>query len=186
LVDDLLVYARKGSLSLERTQVDVSVLVREIGDEFRVSAQAESVTLIDQSMPGLWVDGDRHALRQALANLLANAIRYADSGSTVRVRAGREEPWVWMSVEDEGPGIAVEDQDRVFQRFWRGDPREGREEGRSGLGLTIVRQIAEAHGGEVKLASEVGRGAAFAIWLPAVEPTMPGAATTPPDDSAGA
>ena len=70
-----------------------------------------------------------------------------------------------MAVEDEGPGIAPEDQDRVFQRFWRGDAANG-EARRSGLGLTIVRQIAEAHGGEVRLVSEPGAGAAFAIWLP--------------------
>lgn len=167
LVDDLLVYARKGSLSMERQQVDIGALVHETADEFRAPAEAKGITLADGSPPGLLVEGDRHALRQALANLLANAIRLSPEGTTIRVRAGREEPWIWMSVEDEGPGIAPEDQDRVFQRFWRGDPREGREEGRSGLGLTIVRQIAEAHGGEVKLASTPGHGAAFAVWLPA-------------------
>jgi signal transduction histidine kinase len=72
-----------------------------------------------------------------------------------------------MAVEDDGPGIDPVDHERVFQRFWRGDPQESRAQGRSGLGLTIVRQIAEAHGGEVKLASEPGKGAAFALWLPA-------------------
>ena len=167
LVDDLLVYARKGSLSMVRQTVDIGDLVHESADEFRAPAEAKGITLADGSPPGLLVEGDRHALRQALANLLANAIRLSPEGTTIRVRAGHEEPWIWMSVEDEGPGIAAEDQDRVFQRFWRGDPREGREEGRSGLGLTIVRQIAEAHGGEVKLASTPGHGAAFAVWLPA-------------------
>ena len=78
-----------------------------------------------------------------------------------------------MSVEDQGPGIAPEDHERVFQRFWRGDPAESRAQGRSGLGLTIVRQIAEAHGGEVKLASERGHGAAFALWLPGLPAPAP-------------
>lgn len=169
LVDDLLIYARKGSLSMERERVDVGALVHETADEFRAPAEAKGITLADGSPPDLVVEGDRHALRQALANLLANAIRLSPEGTTIRVRAGREAPWIWMAVEDEGPGIAPEDQERVFQRFWRGDPREGREEGRSGLGLTIVRQIAEAHGGEVKLASTPGHGAAFALWLPAEE-----------------
>ena len=113
--------------------------------------------------------GDRLSLRQALANLLANAVRVAPPGSTIRVRAGQEGPWVWLGVEDQGPGIDPVDHERVFQRFWRGDPREGREQGRSGLGLTIVRQIAEAHGGVVKLASSPGNGAAFALWLPAAQ-----------------
>jgi hypothetical protein len=86
--------------------------------------------------------------------------------TTVRVSAGRKPGWIWLGVEDEGPGIATADQDRVFQRFYRGDAANG-EARRSGLGLTIVRQIAEAHGGEVRLVSEPGAGAAFAIWLPA-------------------
>lgn len=167
LVDDLLVYARQGALSLERRQIDVSELVRDAAEEFRAPAEVTGIRVTDEAEPGLFVDGDRHALRRALANLLANAVRLAPAGSTIRVRAGTEAPWIWMSVEDEGPGIEREDQERVFQRFWRGDPREGRTEGRSGLGLTIVRQVAEAHGGQVKLASEPGHGAAFAIWLPA-------------------
>ncbi len=171
LVDDLLVYARKGSLSLEHERVDVSGLVHDLAEEFRAPAAAKGLTLVDQAAPELWVDGDRHALRQALANLLANAVRLSPEGTTIRVRGGAEAPWVWMSVEDQGPGIAPEDQDRIFQRFWRGDPKEGRAEGRSGLGLTIVRQVAEAHGGAVKLVSEPGRGAAFAVWLPAAPVT---------------
>jgi signal transduction histidine kinase len=168
LVDDLLIYARKGTLSLEREPVDASVLVTEAVEEFDGFAEARGVHLDQVSDAALWVLGDRLALRQALANLLANAVRHSPAGSTILVRAGRQDPWVWLSVEDEGPGIDPADQDRVFQRFWRGDPREGREQGRSGLGLTIVRQIAEAHGGEVKLASTPGRGAAFALWLPAL------------------
>jgi signal transduction histidine kinase len=170
LVDDLLVYARKGSLSFVREPVDLADLVNDLVAEFRAPADAGQVALVESAAPGLWTDGDRGALRQALANLMANAIRLSPSGSTVRVRAGRHEGWVWMAVEDDGPGIAVEDQERVFQRFWRGEKGGGRSQGRSGLGLTIVRQIAEAHSGEVKLVSELGVGSAFAIWLPAAPP----------------
>ncbi len=175
LVDDLLVYARKGALSIARDPVDVSALVIEAADEFAVSADVAGIHLAKDSPLGLWILGDRLALRQALANLLANAVRYTPAGGSIRVRAGREGAWIWMSVEDQGPGIALEDQDRVFQRFWRGDPHEGREQGRSGLGLTIVRQIAEAHGGEAKLASVVGQGSAFALWLPALPAPKPAA-----------
>jgi signal transduction histidine kinase len=170
LVDDLLVYARKGTLSLELDPVDVAGLVEDAADEFMASAAANGLHLYRDAPTGLWVIGDRLALRQALANLLANAVRLSPANTTVRVRAGREGPWVWMSVEDQGPGIDPDEQESVFQRFWRGNAREGREQGRSGLGLTIVRQIAEAHGGEVKLVSAVGHGSAFALWLPAVPP----------------
>jgi signal transduction histidine kinase len=168
LVDDLLVYARKGTLSMEREPVDVGLLISDAAAEFAAPAEAAGQFVEREAPEGLWVLGDRLALRQALANLLANAVRIAPSGTAIRVRAGREGPWVWMAVEDQGPGIAPDDHDRVFQRFWRGDPAASRAQGRSGLGLTIVRQIAEAHGGEVKLASEPGHGAAFALWLPAL------------------
>ena len=173
LVDDLLVYARKGTLSLERDPVDIALLINEAAEEFTAPASAAGVHLVHQAVGGLWVVGDRLALRQALGNLLANAIRYSPEGTTVRLRGGLEGPWVWLAVEDQGPGINLVDQDRVFQRFWRGDSREGREQGRSGLGLTIVRQIAEAHGGEVKLVSQVDHGSAFALWLPALAPAQP-------------
>lgn len=177
LVDDLLVYARKGTLSLERDPVDIGLLVDDGVEEFNAIAESAGIELTSSAPDGLWVTGDRLALRQALGNLLANALRLSAAGTSVRVRAGREGLWVWMAVEDQGPGIDLVDQERVFQRFWRGDPREGREQGRSGLGLTIVRQIAEAHGGEVKLASVVGQGSAFALWLPALPsagaPPMP-------------
>ena len=166
LVDDLLVYARKGSLSLERERVDAALVVAEAADEFTATAEAQRIRIACETEPDLWVDADRLALRQALANLLANALRVSPPDTTVRVSAGRKPGWIWLGVEDEGPGIASADQDRVFQRFYRGDATNG-EARRSGLGLTIVRQIAEAHGGEVRLVSEPGHGAAFAVWLPA-------------------
>lgn len=180
LVDDLLVYARKGTLSLERDPVDVGLLVEDAADEFLATAESRAVALVHHAPDDLWVVGDRLSLRQALGNLLANAIRLSPPSTTVRLRAGREGPWVWIAVEDQGPGIEPDDQTHVFERFWRGDQRQGREQGRSGLGLTIVRQIAEAHGGEVKLVSTPGHGSAFALWLPArPAPTVPGGTNGP-------
>jgi two-component system sensor histidine kinase BaeS len=79
---------------------------------------------------------------------------------------GRDEEMVWASVIDHGPGIAVGDVDRVFQRFWTGDRASAREAGRSGLGLAIVRQIAEGHGGRSTVRSVEGEGATFTLWLP--------------------
>lgn len=178
LVDDLLVYARKGSLSMAREPLDAAEVVIEAAAEFEAPARERGIRLDRVVETGLWVEGDRLGLGQALANLLANAVRLAPEGSTIRLSAGREGPWVWLAVQDEGPGIAPDDQDRVFQRFWRGDPRAGRDAGRSGLGLTIVRQVAEAHGGVVKLVSEPGDGSAFAIWLPA-HAAPSGSAPTP-------
>jgi signal transduction histidine kinase len=166
LVDDLLTHARQEAPSFRTEPVDAAEVVAVTVAEFRAPAEARHLTLEGAAQPGLWVVADPVALRQALANLLANAVRLAPEDSRVRVAAGRHEGWIWMAVEDEGPGIADEQQGKVFQRFWRGDPKEGRREGRSGLGLAIVRQIAEAHGGEVRLSSELGRGSTFSVWLP--------------------
>lgn len=168
LVDDLLMYARDEALAERRELIEVGALVAEVTAEFAATATSRDIDLEAAGGTDLWVRGDPIGLRQALANLLANAVRIVDSSTTVRVAAGNEGPWVWMAVEDKGPGIAPEDRARVFQRFWRGDRRLAREEGRSGLGLTIVQRIAEAHGGQVQLLSEEGVGSTFVIWLPAV------------------
>jgi signal transduction histidine kinase len=182
LVDDLLTHARQETPAFRSEPVDVADVVTLTASEFRAAAEARHLTLDSAANGGLWVTADPVALRQALANLLANAVRLAPEGSRIRVAAGDHEGWVWMAVEDEGPGISADDQEHVFQRFWRGDARASRREGRSGLGLAIVRQIAEAHNGEVRLASEPGAGSTFSIWLPAraVHPAETGTATPPP------
>ena len=170
LVDDLLLYARNETPTLEREPIDAASLVREAAEEFRASAEARDLRIAWQAEPGLMITGDRNSLRQALANLLANSTRLAPTGSEIRVRAGRQGPWVWMAVDDQGPGIEPAEQEHVFQRFWRGQTAEPGGERRSGLGLTIVRQIAEAHGGEVKLVSSPGVGSTFAVWVRARRP----------------
>jgi signal transduction histidine kinase len=167
LVDDLLLYARHGTRATRREDVDLGALVRELVQEFEAAAEGNGLALV-ADVPGqaLPVRGDGQALHRAAANLLANAVRLAPSGTTVTVGAADEGRWATLSVIDEGPGIAPEDHLRVFQRFWRGDRDEARAAGRSGLGLTIVRQIAEAHGGRVELESAAGQGSRFTLRLP--------------------
>ncbi len=167
LVDDLLVYARHGTRQHRREDVDLVTEVRDLVQEFAVTAEANGLALVADVPEGeLPVVGDPAALHRAAANLVANAVRLAPEGTTVTVAAGDEGRWVTLSVIDEGPGIDPEHQLRVFQRFWRGDGARARAEGRSGLGLTIVRQVAEAHGGRVELESELGVGSRFTLRLP--------------------
>ncbi len=163
LVDDLLAYARHGSAIREEGRLEVGSLVTDAVEEFTNPASARSLQLESAPMPGLWVDGDRVALRQAIANLVGNAVRLAPAGSRIRVGAGQEDSWVWMAVEDEGPGIPPEQRDLVFQRFWKGAGTAGR----NGLGLTIVRQIAESHRGHIRLVPSAQGGSTFVLWLPA-------------------
>ena len=167
LVDDLLLYARHGTRQTRREDVDLVAEVEDLVEEFSAAAEANGLSLAaDVPAVQLCVRGDGQAIHRAGANLVANAVRLAPAGSTVTVTAADEGRWVTLAVADEGPGIDAEDQMRVFQRFWRGDRTEARAAGRSGLGLTIVRQIAEAHGGRVELESAPGVGSRFTLRLP--------------------
>jgi signal transduction histidine kinase len=164
-VDDLLRYARNEQAVMQVDDVDLALLVEEVVDEFRSPAATRSLTVAVAEAPGpVEVRGDRAALRQALANLLDNAVRLAPEGSTITAGAGIDGPWAWMAVTDEGPGIVEEEQPLVFRRFWRGSARDG--ERGSGLGLAIVDQILLAHGGAARVASEPGQGSVFSLWLP--------------------
>ena len=167
LVDDLLVYARQGTRAIREEEFDLAQLVSHLADEFAAPAEAAGLALTKQ-LPAevLPVCGDAPAVRRAVANLIANAVRLAPDGTNVTVAADRFDAWNFVSVADDGPGIAPENHVRVFQRFWRGDREEARQQGRSGLGLTIVRQIVEAHGGRVDLASDIGHGSTFVLWFP--------------------
>ncbi len=164
-VEDLLSYARNEQSSMDREPVDLGPLVAEAAEEFRAPAAARDVVL-DVLHPGaeLWVEADAAALRQAVANLLDNAVRLAPEGSTVAVSWGADEGWAWAAVADEGPGIPADQQGLVFRRFWRGASDDGQRG--SGLGLAIVDQVMTAHGGAARLASEPGRGSVFSLWLP--------------------
>jgi signal transduction histidine kinase len=173
LVDDLLTYARQGSPVREVGPVDLDEVVADAVADFSASAQARHLDLVGSpSADGerVAVVGDRIALRQAVANLVANAVRLAPDGTAVRVAAGRTGPWAWIAVDDDGPGIPADDHEHVFERFWRGDQQRARAEGRSGLGLAIVRQIAATHGGDVRLVDNDRGGSTFTLWLPAAEP----------------
>ena len=112
------------------------------------------------------VVGDHSALRRAFANILSNSIRVSEKGKHIYVKAGSDKEMVWISVNDEGPGLDPEDSEKVFDRFWKADGVSAREAGRSGLGLAIVKTIVETHGGRSTVRSIKGEGSTFTIWLP--------------------
>ena len=113
--------------------------------------------------------GEEEAIRQALSNLVDNAVKYSSAGGRVVVRLLARNGRAVLEVEDRGPGIASEHLDRIFERFYRVDRARSRELGGTGLGLAIVKNVARRHGGGVEVESERGRGSTFRLWLPAAE-----------------
>jgi signal transduction histidine kinase len=169
LVDDLrlLSLAETGQLKLERKPTDLAALMRDVLGQFDAQAQGKQVTLelhAPDSLQSVSVDADRIA--QVLHNLIANALRYTLSSGRVTVGAQVVNGVLNVSVTDTGSGIALDDLPHVFDRFYRADKSRARASGGTGLGLTIVKQLVEAHGGKVWVESEVGKGSTFVFTLP--------------------
>src|SRR5207249_742914 len=164
LTDQLLTLAWQdaGTAPREREPVDVTGLATGVVEDLRPLAEAKGQALrlgVEPGRDGLVVRGDPAQLRQALVNLVDNAVKYTPAGGTVEVRvAGADAGGVAVTVSDTGEGIAAEHLPRVFDRFYRVDKARSREMGGTGLGLAIVKGIVEGNGGRVELASEVGRG----------------------------
>lgn len=126
---------------------------------------------------------DRRRIRQVILNLLSNAVKFTPAGGQIMVRASNDGDQVYISVSDTGPGIPVEDRDRIFESFQQGGRGFDRQEG-TGLGLTLSRRIVELHSGRLWLDSEVGVGSTFGLTLPITEPAWPATArfAEPPKD----
>ncbi len=169
IIDDLLNLSRleaEEAPSHESTPVDE--VVSQAVDQVRPVAALRQVDVEVASVPRHWrVTGDRRQLVSALFNLMENAVKYSDPGSTVQVRAGTDGRAVDLEVRDHGIGIPSRDLDRIFERFYRVDQGRGRETGGTGLGLSIVRHVAHNHGGEVLVESREGEGSTFTLRLPA-------------------
>jgi signal transduction histidine kinase len=164
-IDELLAFARTSVQPERRTPIDLAEVVAEVAQEYQAEASTRGVRLAPLAPAGLIVDGDRSALKRAGANLVSNALRVAPAGSAIHCRAGRAGGWMWFGVRDAGRGLTSEEQPLVFRRAWRdGAPTTDGEA--HGLGLALVRQIAEVHGGTVSVASAPGHGASFIVWLP--------------------
>ena len=155
-IERLLADAMAESLLLDR--VDAGALARDAAE----TAALGGSLVVAETEDGLVVDADRDRLRQALDNLIGNAIGHSPAGGTVTVTVRREGDSIVIAVADEGDGIPAGDLDRVFEPGVRlTDARPG-----SGLGLAVVRAVAREHGGEVEVESSPGQGATFRLVLP--------------------
>jgi signal transduction histidine kinase len=169
LVDDLqdLALAEAHQLRLVRQPVDIADLARSALDAIRPQAEGRGLHLALHVPPDLpLVDADPTRIRQVLQNLLSNALDFTPSGGEVAVTMRADDHWVKVEIHDTGCGIAPEHLPFVFERFYRVDASRARSTGGSGLGLTIVKNLVEAHGGRVWVESTVGRGSTFGFSLP--------------------
>lgn len=176
-VDGLMRFARREVPSGSPSAIDLGMLAREIIGELRTPASKRGLHLEHLGEAGAWVRADREALRSAVANLAGNAVRLAPEGSTVTCGAGSLDGWAWIGVRDEGPGIDDAEHRFVFQRNWGRDHSHLHQEPRAGLGLSIVRQVAESSGGTVTLSSTPDVGSSFVIWLPLEQGVHPSSLT---------
>ena len=156
--------AETGTMKLTRTRVDVAALVTEVIDLYEDIAQEAGVMVSSNVVPGVVVSADRDRLRQTLANLVDNAIKYTARGGQVDISAARHGDFVVIRVRDTGAGIPEHDLPRIFDRLYRGD--QSRATRGLGLGLSLVRAYIEAHGGTVDVESTPGGGSTFTVRLP--------------------
>ncbi|MFF8731069.1 sensor histidine kinase [Streptomyces sp. NPDC015171] len=168
IIDDLqdLSAADAGTLRVHREPLRAGDLLDQVAAAHRVAADATGVALRTEADAAAWLDADPVRMRQALGNLVSNALRHTPAGGTVTLVARRDGDDVVLTVTDTGPGLAPEDLPHVFERFWRAEKSRSRRTGGSGLGLPIVRHLVAAHGGTADVASEPGEGAVFTLRLP--------------------
>lgn len=176
LINRLLDWARmeSGRRTYQFVRQPVEPIVEAALQAFEPQRLSHPFRLVRAIEPGLPpVMADREALAGALLDLLNNAHKYTGPEKVITVGAALSGPTVLLTVSDNGPGIALPDQKRIFEKFYRArDPMDRSIEG-SGLGLAMVKHIVGAHGGKVSVASELGHGATFTVALPAAEAALP-------------
>ncbi len=152
-----------GDAAEEKDRVDLVALATEAIGLLEANARAQGVTIVSEPSRQLPANGDTRGVIQILVNLLGNAVRHSPKGGTVTITFDRSDGFARAHVTDQGPGIAPEDQQRIFERFERAKGAEGG----TGLGLAIALRLAHSMGGDITLESELGQGARFTVALPA-------------------
>jgi signal transduction histidine kinase len=176
LITNILDFSRieSGKKTYRQERVELVGLLDEVLKSFEVLLKHQGFAVKrSQEVSSLEVEADRDALGLVLHNLVDNAVKYSRSTKALAVRIARERDGAVIAIEDQGIGIPVEDQEKIFERFHRVSTGLVHEVRGSGLGLSIVRHVIEAHGGEVTVRSEVGKGSAFTLWLPLARTASP-------------
>jgi heavy metal sensor kinase len=170
IVDDLLTLSRAdmGEITMERKEIDLSSLAREVWEDLQIMAQDKGVLLKFMGDGFTKMEGDPLFLRQLILNLTENGLKYTSPGGKVelKVEGDQDQGVARILVSDTGVGIPQKDLKRVFDRFFRVDKARSRDTGGTGLGLSICQWIAHAHEGKIEVKSKVGKGSTFTVTLP--------------------
>lgn len=169
MVSQLLLLSRadQGRAQLHWEDLDLSELSTLEAEEFSEVAARRGMTLHADIQPGIWVRGDQTLLLRLWSNLLQNAVTYGRENGGIWMGLQAREGKIVLQVQDDGPGIAPEHLEKIWDRFYQADPARGGDS--SGLGLSMVRWIAQAHGGTARVESQPGQGAVFTVELPGTE-----------------
>jgi heavy metal sensor kinase len=162
--------AETGVMKLERENIDAASLLQGVADLYALVAEEKSIQLHIMAAPGVKVRADLTRLRQVLANLVDNAVKYTPAGGAVWLEAEPRDGRVAFTVRDTGPGVPPEEQEKIWQRLYRGD--HSRSQRGLGLGLSVVKALVEAHGGTVAVANHPAGGAVFTAELPTEKPGL--------------
>jgi two-component system sensor histidine kinase SenX3 len=171
LVQDIIELSRLQGADVvtEGRPVDLQRVVADAVDRNRFPAESRRIDIVVGGRVTRPVYGDPDLLVTALRNLIDNAVRYSPEGTRVGVGVRERDGMAQISVTDQGPGIPEDEQDRIFERFYRVDTARSRQTGGTGLGLSIVKHVMSQHGGEVTVWSQAGRGSTFTLSIPQIE-----------------
>ncbi|MBN2034321.1 MAG: response regulator [Deltaproteobacteria bacterium] len=160
-----------GLITMEKGRLQLEPLLREQIEFHKAKARNKHISLSMDHVPELPpVLVNSRSIEEVFSNLISNAIRYTPEGGSIVVSAGVEQGYVLVSVKDNGFGIGKQDQDRIFERFYRVKNDQTRLITGTGLGLAIVKSIVDAHNGMIKVDSDIGRGSTFSVYLPIMQP----------------
>ena len=174
LVQDIIELSRlQGTnVTVKGSAVAIDLAIAEAVDQNTLAAESKGISIKTGPPSGVVVHGDADQITMGLRNLIDNAIRYSPEGTAVGVGARASEGVVSVSVADQGPGISPEDQERIFERFYRVDSARSRQTGGTGLGLSIVKHVFSNHGGDVAVWSQPGHGSTFTVRMPIDESAL--------------
>ena len=168
LIDDLLLLSAldSGRLQLQFQAVGLHAAIVEISEDLSSAANRKGTKILNLVDESIYAKADPNRLRQVLSNLIDNSIKYGQTEGSIQISASVNDSMIEVRVADDGPGIPKESHARIFERFFRVDKARSREQGGTGLGLAIVKHVVQAHGGDVRVESELGKGSTFIFTLP--------------------